>query len=116
MCSIYSYPAVDGKVYEKSILIVLHININNCFILADHLLEHLHILLFLSVHLPARTPPPLFKPGVRRVIRRAPPFTSPCREVLPQWRSLELGPQTEQQLRRRFRALTTAAGGAGGTG
>lgn len=32
-------------------------------------------------------------------------------EVLPQWRSLELGPQTEQQLRRRFRALTTAAGG-----
>eukprot|EP00435_Cladocopium_sp_Y103_P075445 s26_g57.t3 len=32
-------------------------------------------------------------------------------EVLPKWRNLEVGPRTEEALRRRFRALTVAAGG-----
>ncbi|CAL1136776.1 unnamed protein product [Cladocopium goreaui] len=32
-------------------------------------------------------------------------------EVLPKWRDLEVGPRTEEALRRRFRALTGAAGG-----
>lgn len=32
-------------------------------------------------------------------------------EVLPKWRDLEVGPRTEEALRRRFRALTAATGG-----
>ena len=32
-------------------------------------------------------------------------------EVLPKWRSIEVGPRTEEALRRRFRALSRAAGG-----
>lgn len=34
-------------------------------------------------------------------------------EVLPKWRDLEVGPRTEEALRRRFRALAAAAGGDG---
>jgi len=37
-------------------------------------------------------------------------------EVLPKWRDLEVGPRTEEALRRRFRALTGAAGGDGSPG
>ena len=65
-------------------------------------------------------------PSTRCLVRSARPrlssfgvagFTQPAfpDEILPKWRSIDVGPQTDIALRRRFRALTAATGGRNGT-